>query len=131
MSSTHIATRSRPIVSKRSAACATSAFVPTPSVDDTSTGCLYRSLSSANRPPKPPMSPMTSRRNVWRTRSLMRWTASSPFVIETPAASYVSPMSCLRLGQRDLHRVARRHVVLLEHGLVQSDGDLHRVVARE
>ena len=38
MSSTHMATRSMPIVSNRPAARATIALVPTPSVDDTSTG---------------------------------------------------------------------------------------------
>jgi hypothetical protein len=38
MSSTHMATRSTPMVSKRPTAWATRALVPTPSVDDTSTG---------------------------------------------------------------------------------------------
>src|SRR4051812_24660461 len=38
------------------------------------------------------MSPMTSGRKVERTLSLMRWTASSPASMLTPAASYVSPI---------------------------------------
>ena len=42
---------------------------------------------SANSPPKPPMSPMTSGRKVERTWSLMRSTASSPAAMSTPAPS--------------------------------------------
>ena len=90
MSSTTIATRSMPIVVKRPVARATIALVPTPSVDDTSTGSLYRSLGNAKSPPKPPMSPMTSGRKVLRTLSLIRRTASSPSERLTPAPSYVS-----------------------------------------
>src|SRR6188768_4219671 len=87
-----MATRSTPMVSNRPEAWAISALVPTPSVDDTSTGWRYRWLAKANSPPNPPMSPMTSGRNVERTLSLMRCTASSPASMLTPAASYVSPI---------------------------------------
>jgi hypothetical protein len=78
-----------PIVSNRPAALATSALVPTPSVEETSTGWRYRSLKNPaeNSPPKPPMSPMTSGRYVERTCSLMRLTASSPAVMSTPASA--------------------------------------------
>ena len=69
----------------RPAACATSAFVPTPSVEDTSTGCRNRWAGNSNKPPKPPMSPITSGRNVERTLALMRSTASSPAAMLTPA----------------------------------------------
>jgi hypothetical protein len=62
-------------------------LVPTPSVEDTRTGWLYRWLAKANRPPKPPMSPMTSGRNVERTFDLIRSTAASPAVMLTPASS--------------------------------------------
>src|SRR5947209_5781600 len=48
------------------------------------------------------MSPTTSGRNVARTRSLMRATASSPAAMLTPAASYVSPTGrCVALLGRD------------------------------
>ena len=82
-----MATRSSPIVSKRPTAVATFALVPTPSVDDTSTGSRYFDGSKRNRPPNPPMSPSTSGRNVERTASLIASTAASPAPIETPAAS--------------------------------------------
>ena len=85
-SSTHMATRSMPIVSNCPTAWAMSAFVPTPSVDETSTGLVYRCCGKANRPPKPPMSPMTSGRYVERTSSLIASTASSPAVMSTPAS---------------------------------------------
>src|SRR5947207_4229435 len=48
------------------------------------------------------MSPTTSSRNVARTRSLMRWTASSPAAMLTPAASYVSPTDGGDLVERRL-----------------------------
>ena len=49
--------------------------------------------SKPNSPPKPPMSPMTSGRNVERTLSLMRSTASSPAAMSTPAARRSRPWS--------------------------------------
>ena len=67
MSSTTMATRSMPMVSSRPAWRATRALVPTPSVDETSTGWRYLAGSKANSPPKPPMSLMTSGRKVERT----------------------------------------------------------------
>src|SRR5205823_4710860 len=111
---------------------ATSAFVPTPSVDDTSTGLLNRCCGNANRPPKPPMSPMTSGRYVERTSSLIAATASSPAVMSTPASLYDSPTSGFRreqpgLVQRALE-LAWRHGVLLEHLLAQVDRDIDGVV---
>ena len=58
-----------------------------------STGCSKRWAGNWNRPPKPPMSPMTSGRNVDRTWALMRSTAASPASMSTPAPAYVSPAS--------------------------------------
>src|SRR5581483_3398144 len=49
------------------------------------------------------MSPTTSGRNVERTRSRMRATASSPAAMLTPAASYDSPTDCSR-GNLDATR---------------------------
>ena len=66
---------------------AMSDFVPTPSVDETSSGCSKGWASNANRPPKPPMSPMTSGRNVERTCCLMSSTAFSPAAMSTPASA--------------------------------------------
>src|SRR5438270_8788003 len=86
-----MATKSMPMVVKRPVDWATRALVPTPSVEDTRMGSRYRPGSKAKSPPKPPMSPTTSGRNVERTRSLMRATASSPAAMLTPAPSYVSP----------------------------------------
>ena len=57
-SSTHMATRSMPTVSKRPVAIATVILVPTPSVLDTSTGLRYPPGSSKS-PPNPPMPPTT------------------------------------------------------------------------
>src|SRR5438270_10991831 len=117
-----MATKSMPMVVKRPVDWATRALVPTPSVEDTRMGSRYRCGSKANTPPKPPMSPTTSGRNVARTRSLMRATASSPAAMLTPAASYVSPTD--------------RGAVLLGRGAGRlagpdADGHVDRVVARE
>src|SRR3954447_1039593 len=122
MSSTHMATRSMPMVVKRPAAWATRALVPTPSVEDTRIGSRYRLGSKANSPPKPPMSPTTSGRNVERTRSLMRATASSPAVMLTPAASYVSPTDW---------RVSRVRALQGLDLSVLRDGHVDRVLAGE
>ena len=51
---------------------------------DTSTGCLYRPLSSWKRPPKEPMSDSTPGVNVDRARPRIRRTASLPASISTP-----------------------------------------------
>jgi hypothetical protein len=66
---------------------ATFNFVPTPSADDTSTGSGYFARSSANKPPKPPISLSTCLLNVLRASILMRCLARSPDVISTPASA--------------------------------------------
>src|SRR3954470_6588954 len=127
-----------PMVSNCPTACATSALVPTPSVDETRTGFLNRCWGKANSPPKPPMSPMTSGRYVERTSSLMASTASSPAVMSTPASLYDSPISDpsavrgeqRRLVQRALE-LAGRHRVALEHFLAQGHGHRNGVVPGE
>ena len=48
-------------------------------------GSCQRSFPSANRPPKPPMSPATSGRYVERTAARIRSTASRPASMSTPA----------------------------------------------
>ena len=75
-----------PIVSKRPVATATSSFVPTPSVEDTSTGSRYPD-GTATSEPNEPMSASTSGRNVDRASGASRRTASSPASMETPAAA--------------------------------------------
>ena len=64
-----------------------SALVPTPSVELTSTGWVNRCCANENSPPNPPMSPITSGRNVDRTLDLIRSTAASPAEMLTPASS--------------------------------------------
>src|SRR3954468_8494457 len=86
MSSTTMPTRSMPMVSWRSIACAIATFVPTPSVDVASS----RRSSMRNRPANPPRPPTTSGR-VERSRPLMSSTARSPASMSTPAAAYVAP----------------------------------------
>ena len=123
MSSTDMATRSMPMVSKRPARRATTALVPTPSVAATSTGRTYRVGSKANRPPNPPTSPMTSGRKVDRTAALIRSTASSPAPMSTPAPAYVSPTGWLATG---MHQVDLGQLVV-----APAERDGHRVVAGE
>jgi hypothetical protein len=62
-------------------------FVPTPSVEEASSGCRYFFMSSRNSPAKPPMSPTTSGRVVRCTLVRSRRTASSPAWMETPASA--------------------------------------------
>ena len=69
-------------------------------------GRRYCFQSTANSPPKPPMSPTTSRRNVDRTCSLMSSTAFSPAAMSTPASAYVSVRSSAPLTSRSV--AARR-----------------------
>src|SRR3954454_12163007 len=90
MSSTTIATRSMPIVSWTSIACAIATLVPTPSVDVASN----RSSSIRNNPAKPPSPPTTSGR-VDVSRDLISSTARSPAAMSTPAAAYVAEPSRL------------------------------------
>src|SRR5438552_18106998 len=85
-----MATQSSPIVSYRPTARATSDFVPTPSVVDTSSGFEYRPGSKAKKPPNPPMPPTTSGRAVDATTDRIRPTASSAASRLTPAARDVS-----------------------------------------
>ena len=83
-----MATRSMPTVSCLLKAKASLSLVPTPSVDETSTGSLMLPISGLNRPPNPPMSEMTPLVCVRCTRCLMRATRSLPAWISTPASVY-------------------------------------------
>src|SRR4051795_1570133 len=93
MSSTTIATRSMPIVSCTSIACAMATFVPTPSVEVASS----RSSSMRNSPANPPRPPTTSGR-VEVSRDLISSTARSPAAMSTPAPAYVAEPSRLTDG---------------------------------
>ncbi len=89
MSSTTMPTRSRPIVSCLSIACAIATFVPTPSVLVASRGRVYaRSAEASKSPAKPPTPPRTSGPCVRRTADFMSSTARSPAAVSTPAAVY-------------------------------------------
>ena len=68
---------------------ATFNFVPTPSALETSTGFLYRAVSSLNRPPNPPISLSTCLLKVRWARYLMRCLVRSPLEMSTPASAYV------------------------------------------
>ncbi len=59
-------------------------LVPTPSVDEASSGLVYFSTSSANSPAKPPMPPTTSGLAVLRIEGLRASTARSPASMSTP-----------------------------------------------
>ena len=61
--------------------------MPTPSVEDTSTGRSQRPGSRAKGAPKPPTSASTDSVKVERTAGPMRRTASSPAAMSTPAAA--------------------------------------------
>ena len=127
MSSTDIATQSMPIVSRRPAS-AGDHRLRARRRRSTRRGADRGSASSrrANSPPNPPMSPITSGRNVERTCSLMRSTAFSPAAMSTPASAYVSRSSSGGL-MRSVHarrrlashapRAARRSHSGLEHEL--------------
>src|SRR2546422_2399236 len=111
MSFTPIATRSIPTVSCRSARNATFSFVPTPSVDETSTGSRYFG-GTLTKLAKPPTPPITSGRFVARASGVIRRTASSPASTSTPASRYVSGFTSAveqpELGRRlglDAHAV--------------------------
>src|SRR5262245_33810741 len=97
-----MATRSMPTVSWRSARNATLSLLPTPSVDETSTGS--RNFGGIlTKAAKAPMPPSTSGRDVARASGAIRRTASSPASMSTPATLYVSgSMRLLRLKQREL-----------------------------
>jgi hypothetical protein len=74
-----------PTVSWRLAMNATFSLLPTPSVEDTSTGSRYP-VGMRTKPAKPPMPPRTSGRYVALARGAMRRTASSPASMSTPAS---------------------------------------------
>ena len=81
-------TRSNPIVSWTSIACAIATLVPTPSVDVASRGRLYEvSAEASKRPAKPPMPPIISGRRAFSTHAFIRSTARSAASIETPASA--------------------------------------------
>ena len=81
-----------PTVSWRSSCRASAIFVPTPSVDDASSGFRYFAVSSANSPAKPPRPPTTSGRLVFSTAARMSVTARSPASMSTPDAAYVNSL---------------------------------------
>jgi hypothetical protein len=76
-----------PTVSCRSIARASAILVPTPSVEDASSGLRYFAVSSAKRPANPPRPPTTSGRLVFSTAERIRVTARSPASMSTPAAA--------------------------------------------
>ena len=82
-----MATRSMPTVSWRSSMRASAILVPTPSVDDASSGFRYFAVSSANSPAKPPRPPTTSGRLVFSTAAFISVTARSPASMSTPEAA--------------------------------------------
>ncbi len=86
MSFTQWLTMSWPTVSWTPARIATFVFVPTLSVDETSTGSFRREKSGRNMPPKEPISESTPALKVPRARRLMRSLASSAAEMSTPAS---------------------------------------------
>ena len=76
------------MLSCRSSRCASTTFVPTPSVEVTRIGRVIRaSADASNIPAKPPSVPTTSGRVARRTDSLNSSTALSPASMSTPAAA--------------------------------------------
>ena len=73
------------MVSNRPICMASSTFVPTESVLETSTGLAYP--PSWKRPPKKPTPPTTSGRRVEAASGLMSAAARSPASISTPASA--------------------------------------------
>src|SRR2546426_4682017 len=97
-----MATRSMPTLSWRPARKATLSLLPTPSVDETSTG--WRNFGGIfTKAAKAPMPPSTSGRDVARASGAIRRPASSPASMSTPAARYVrGSMHFLLLKQPEL-----------------------------
>ena len=109
MSSTTMPTRSKPMVSCTSRACAMATLVPTPSVEVARTGrVIVVSRLASNRPAKPPRSPRTSGRRVRRTDSFISSTARSPASTSTPAPAYVMGVWLTHGPSGRLHREGRR-----------------------
>ena len=90
MSLTLMATRSMPTVSFRPVAKATISLVPTPSVEDTSTGSSSPVKRALNSAPKPPTPPRTSLRALALTDGFIRSTSLAPSSMLTPASLYDS-----------------------------------------
>src|SRR3954465_9387449 len=79
-----------PTVPVRCSENASFSFVPTPSVPETSTGCLYF-FGISQRAPKPPIPARTSGRIVFLANGLMASHSASPDLISTPAAREERP----------------------------------------
>src|SRR5688572_11309962 len=90
-----------PTVSWRLAMNATFSLLPTPSVDETSTGSRYPAGTRTN-PANPPMPPRTSGRWVDFARGTIRRTASSPASMSTPASRYVNGFMTLDVEEAKL-----------------------------
>ncbi len=84
-----------PTVSCLSSACAIAILVPTPSVEDASTGSFHLSSFSENSPANPPTPPSTSGRVARSACGLSSSTAWSPASMLTPAAAYVALVDSL------------------------------------
>ena len=88
MSSTTMPTRSWPIVSCTSMACAIAIFVPTPSVEVASSGFSMPSRADASTmPANPPVAPRTVESWVAATALFISSTARSPAAVSTPAVA--------------------------------------------
>src|SRR6266545_2689530 len=109
MSLTQWLTRSAPHVSWRPAATATLSFVPTPSVEATSTGSRYREKSGRKSPPNPPMSPMTPGVKVERIASFARASAPAFASMSTPAAEYRDSVKGQNYSEQDSGRSVPPH----------------------
>src|SRR3954469_17811193 len=127
-------TRSKPIVSCLSRACAIATLVPTPSAEVASSGRSYALSAEASKSPaKPPIPPITSGRRALSTQTFISSTARSPDSMETPAAAYAfcSVTRLLRVVEDGQRLAVRRRLdrglqeVLAEQALVgQRDGVL-------
>src|SRR3954454_20518061 len=135
-SSTTMPTRSKPIVSWTSIACAIATLVPTPSVEVASSGRVYDvSAEASNSPAKPPMPPVISGRPAISTETSISSTARPAASIETPASAYASGTGALlgvvqhgqRLAQRGRSQRGLEQVLAEQARVGQGD----RVLAGE
>src|SRR5205809_4969127 len=119
-----MATRSMPTVSWRPARKATLSLLPTPSVDETSTG--WRNFGGIfTKAAKAPMPPSTSGRKVAFASGAMRRTASSPASMSTPASRYVRGFIALDVEEVELGRGVRLDADLVgtgEAGVTEARG---------
>src|SRR6478609_7535501 len=140
-SSTTMPTRSWPIVSWTSIACAIATLVPTPSVEVASSGRVYFvSAEASKRPAKPPSPPIISGRRALSIQPFISSIAVSAAWMLTPASAYALPagdssdttlLGVVEDGQRFAvrRRLQRRlEQVLAEQALV---GQRDRVLAGE